>query len=84
MVDQRTIRQSDILSASLIVEGISNMKDARMVQSSHPTVLSLICQRDKKRSATHIPASVTSAMPTRCVMGPVLRNGALHAFCCHL
>jgi hypothetical protein len=59
-----------------IVEGISRITDARMVQSSHPTVLSLMSQRDRKRSRTHAPAIVTKAVPTLVVKGPVLRVGA--------
>jgi hypothetical protein len=75
---------SDELYRRRIVDGISRIKDTRMVQSSHPTVLSCIFQRARKRTPTDNPARVTRAAPTREVICPELRYGALHAFFCHL
>lgn len=71
------------LSWNMVEEGTTSTHAARIVQSSHPIVLPDTRQRARKRPATQIVTSTTSATFTRAVIGPLSRIGALQTLDCH-
>jgi hypothetical protein len=67
-----------------IVDGISMIYDANIVQSSNPMLLSWRRHRTKKRAPTQNAVATTRTIARFLVKGEASRTGALQAFIDHV